>query len=394
MMQKVLQKKSERFVALDVLRGLSMVIMALDHSRDFFSLGYVYFAPTDIDITNLEVFFTRWITHFAAPTFIFLAGIGLFFASGRRTKNELAYLAISRGVWLIFLEFTLIGFFWAFSSDFIYHPKVAVLFAIGISMIFMGFLIHLPKYIIGIIAIFMIFGHNVFDNILTQSFGSYAWIWNLLHSPGNFYVGEIEIRVLYPFVPWIGVMAAGYLFGPITKMSRQKRKKIFLFTGIGLLLFGLALRYTNIYGDPILWHQYASFDATLMSFLNFTKYPPSLVFLSIFLGPAMVLMGALDRPLGKWSYPLRDFGRVPFFFYILHIPLLHVGGILLALYTFNDASWLMQTPIGPSPEGYHYTYELLPTYIAWVSVVILLYWPCKWFAGLKTRRKDWWLSYF
>jgi len=171
--------KKERFEALDVLRGLTMIIMALDHSRDFFALDWVYFAPTDIALTNLEVFFTRWITHFAAPTFIFLAGIGLFFASGRRTKNELAYLAISRGIWLIFLELTLIGFFWSFNSDFIYHPKVAVLFAIGVCMIFMGLLIYLPKYIIAIVAILMIFGHNTLDGIQAIDFGTYSWVWNL-----------------------------------------------------------------------------------------------------------------------------------------------------------------------------------------------------------------------
>ena len=160
-----MQKTTQRYEALDVLRGLTIIIMALDHSRDFFSLGFIYFAPTDLALTNIEVFFTRWITHFAAPTFMFLAGIGLFFASQRRTKRELATLAISRGFWLIFLELTLVGFFWSFSTDFVYAPKIAVLFALGISMIFMGLLIFLPKNIIAFIALSMIFGHNTLDNI-------------------------------------------------------------------------------------------------------------------------------------------------------------------------------------------------------------------------------------
>ena len=377
-----------------MLRGLTMVIMALDHSRDFFALGFVFFAPTDLDHTNLEVFFTRWITHFAAPTFMFLAGIGLYFASARRTKSELAYLAITRGIWLIFLELTLVGFFWTFSSDFYYQPKVAVLFAIGVAMIAMAAIIYLPRYMIILLVAFLLLGHNAFDGIEPQIFGSFAYLWNLAHVPDTITIAGIEIRVVYPLIPWIGVMALGYLFGPITKMPRVDRRKVFLLVGASFLAIGFALRWGNIYGDALLWAEHPTVEFTIMSFLNFTKYPPSLLYLLFLLGSAMVLMGALDRPLGKWSYPLRDFGRVPFFFYILHIPLLHVGGILLALYTFNDASWLMQTPIGPSPEGYHYTYELLPTYIAWVSVVILLYWPCKWFAGLKTRRKDWWLSYF
>ena len=385
--------KKERFEALDVLRGLTMIIMALDHSRDFFALDWVYFAPTDIALTNLEVFFTRWITHFAAPTFIFLAGIGLFFASGRRTKNELAYLAISRGIWLIFLELTLIGFFWSFNSDFIYHPKVAVLFTIGVCMIFMGLLIYLPKYIIAIVAILMIFGHNTLDGIQAIDFGTYSWVWNLLHAPGNFFIGDFEIRVVYPFVPWIGVMAAGYLFGPVTKMPRESRKKIFLLTGLALLVFGFILRYTNTYGALLPWVNYENIEQTFMSFLNFTKYPPSLIYLSSFIGIAMILMSLFDRNLGRWSNPLRDFGQAPFFFYILHIPLLHISGIFLALIVFGDAGWLFGAPIGHSPDGYSYGSELLPTYIAWILALIVLYYPSRWFSKLKTRRKDWWLSY-
>ncbi len=388
-----MQAKSERFVALDVLRGLTMVIMALDHSRDFFSLGFVFYAPTDVAITNLEVFFTRWITHFAAPTFMFLAGIGLFFASGRRSKGELARLAITRGIWLIFLELTFIGFFWSLSTDFIYYPKIAVLFAIGVSMIFMGILIYLPKPIIALIAILMIFGHNSLDAISPEFFGSFAWVWHLLHSAGSFYIGDIEVRVIYPFIPWIGVMAAGYLFGPITKLPRLQRKKIFLTTGMILLIFGLVLRYTNVYGDLNMWSHLQTIDATVMSFLNFTKYPPSLIYLSVFLGLAMILMSLLDRDLGSWSNPLRDFGQAPFFFYLLHIPILHLGGVALALLTFGDASWLMSAPLGHSPEGLNYFSQLGPTYIAWFAVLLLLYYPSRWFSKLKTRRKDWWLSY-
>jgi uncharacterized membrane protein len=371
-----------------------MVIMALDHSRDFFALGFAFYAPTDLDLTNIEVFFTRWITHFAAPTFIFLAGIGLFFASARRTKSELAYLAFTRGIWLIFLELTLVGFFWTFSSDFYYQPKIAVLFAIGVAMIAMSGIVYLPRYLIMLLVAFLLLGHNALDGIEPQVFGEYAYLWNLARVPDTITLAGIQIRVIYPLVPWIGVMALGYLFGPITKMARVDRRKVFLLVGASFLVIGFALRWGNIYGDATLWVEQSTVEFTIMSFLNFTKYPPSLLYLLFLLGASMILMGTLDRPLGKWSYPLRDFGRVPFFFYILHIPILHVGGILLALYTFNDASWLMQTPIGPSPEGYHYTYELLPTYMAWIGVIVLLYWPCKWFAGLKARRKDWWLSYF
>jgi len=386
-------EKKERFKALDILRGLTIIIMALDHSRHFFALGYVYFAPTDIELTNLEVFFTRWVTHFAAPVFIFLAGIGLYFASGRRSKSELAYLAFTRGLWLIFLELTLVLFFWTFLPDFIYHPKVGVLFAIGISMIFMALLVYFPKPLIALIALSVVFAHNALDSINPEFFGSFSWIWQLLHSPGSFYIGDIELRVIYPFIPWIGVIALGYLFGPVTKMPKPKRKKIFLLTGMSLITFGLLLRLSSLYGDPSIWSQYESFELTLISFLNVTKYPASLIFLSLFIGIAMILMYLFDRDLGRWSHPIRDIGQVPFFFYILHIPLLHIAAVGLALYTFNDASWLFSAPTAHSPKGLSYGYELLPTYAGWIAVIILLYYPSRWFANLKKKRKDWWLSY-
>jgi uncharacterized membrane protein len=388
-------QKKERYEALDILRGLTMVIMALDHARDFFALDFVLSSPTDIEVTNLEVFLTRWITHFAAPTFIFLAGIGLFFASGRRTKSQLATLAVTRGIWLIFLELTFVGFFWCFSNDFIYEPKIAVLFAIGLAMIAMGGIIYLPKYLIAVLAAFLILGHNMFDSVDPYLFGDYAWIWNILHVPGTFSVGDVEFRVVYPIMPWIGVMALGYLFGPVTKMARETRKKIFFIVGLSFFITAFALRWGNIYGDAELWAMQPTLDYTIMSFLNFTKYPPSMIYLLFLIGCAMIIMGMLDRPLGRWANPLKTFGQVPFFFYILHIPILHAAGVALALYTFGDASWLLQAPLGENPKGYSYGgYELLPTYVAWISVVVILYFPSRWFANLKATRKDWWLSYF
>ena len=385
--------KKERFEALDMLRGLTIMIMALDHARDFFALGFVLSSPTDLDVTNMEVFLTRWITHFAAPTFIFLAGIGLFLASARRSKYELATLAFSRGIWLIFLELTLVGFFWSFSSDFIYQPKIGVLFVIGICMIAMAGLIYLPRYFIVFIAVVMILGHNFFDGVSASIFGTFAWIWQLLHVQGSIYLGSIELRVVYPFIPWIGVMAFGYLFGPATKLPRVQRKQTFLFWGLALLVVGFALRYWNIYGDGTEWSMQETLELSVISFLNFTKYPVSLIYLSVFLGIAMILMSLLDRELGKWSHPFRDVGQVPFFFYILHIPILHIAGVGLALLTFGDADWLFKAVLGPTPKEYSYGYELLPTYLAWIGVVVLLYFPSRWFAQLKARRKDWWLSY-
>ncbi len=388
---KVLKK--ERFEALDLLRGLTIVIMALDHSRDFFSMGFVLSSPLDLSLTNMAVFLTRWVTHFAAPTFMFLAGIGLYFASARRTKNELAFLAFSRGLWLILLELTLVGFFWSFSTDFYYKPKVAVLFAIGISMIAMAGLVYLPRWAIALVALTMILGHNAFDGVQPEYFGTFSWAWQLLHVPGSFYVGIFEVQVIYTFIPWIGVMASGYLLGPIVKMPKNDRKRIFLQIGIFLIVAATLLRIFNIYGDPSLWSMQNSLEHTIMSFLNFTKYPPSLIYVSYILGFAILLMSLLDRPLPRWAHPFSILGRVPFLFYVLHIPLLHLGGVALAMLYFGNADWLLQSPLGPTPEGLSYEYELLPTYLGWVIVVWMLYYLCRWFADIKASRKDWWLSY-
>ena len=387
--------KKKRFEALDVLRGLTMVIMALDHSRDFLSLGYVFSKPLDIDITTIEVFLTRWITHFAAPTFMFLAGIGLYFASRRRTKSELAFLAFSRGLWLIFLELTIVGYFWTFSPNFFSHPKIAVLFAIGVSMISFSLLLYLPKAVIGVIAFLLIFGHNAFDGIHAADLGSYGWIWHLLHEPGMINLFGIDIRVVYPFIPWIGVLAAGYLFGPVVSLEQEQRKKVFLFSGIGLLTLGLFLRMTNLYGEANLFNVYNNWEMTFMSFLNVTKYPPSLIYLSFMLGFAMLLMYWFDKPMGKYAYQLQVFGRVPFFFYILHIPLLHLIGVLVAYFNFGNADWLFNTPVREGPHNWaQYQFKLLPTYLAWIFTLWILYYPSKWFGELKIRRNDWWLSYF
>lgn len=387
--------KRERFEALDMLRGAAIVIMALDHSRDFLSLGFVQSDPTDLDVTTPEIFLTRWMTHLAAPTFMFLAGIGLFFASMRRTRGEVARLAWTRGLWLIFLELTLVGFFWSFTPDFLYTPKLAVLFALGISMIAMAVIVYLPRWGIATVALLMIFGHNLLDALTPETFGPYAWLWHLIHVPGTIGIFDaFQVRVVYPMVPWIGVMALGYLFGPVTKLPRVERKAIFLRFGLLLLVSGVMLRWFNGYGDPSLWQAGATMELTVLSFLNVTKYPPSLIYLCLFLGIAMIMMSLFDREkMGAWSYPLRVVGQVPFFVYVTHIPLLHLGGVVLAMTVFGHAQWLFGVPVGAGPEGYTYGFRLLPTYVGWIAVMVILFYPARWFARLKTRRKDWWLSY-
>ncbi|QSH41807.1 heparan-alpha-glucosaminide N-acetyltransferase domain-containing protein [Lentisphaerota bacterium ZTH] len=382
-----------RFLALDTLRGLCMIVMALDHARDFFSLGYVSSSPTDLAVTTPMVFFTRWITHIAPATFVLLAGMGIFFAGRRRTRKELAILCLTRGFWLVLLDQTLIHFYWSFSYN-AHYLSFSVLWAIGISMIAMAGLIYLPRKWVAVIAGIMILGHNALDGICPEAFGPFRLLWGILHVSGVQTYGEYNFNVFYPVIPWIGVMAAGYLLGRVTQFECEFRRKFFLRSGILLIIAGVIIRSINIYGDLHPWSIQKTPLYTFLSFLNVTKYPPSLVFLLFFLGISMVLLCLLDRHWGSWIKPVKIFGEVPFFFYILHLPLYHIGGMLLALACFGKANWMLGYYAPKiSPEGLSYIPSLLPTYVGWICGLLIIYPLCKKFAKLKVTKRSWWISY-
>jgi len=383
-----------RLEAVDLLRGLVMVIMALDHTRDFFHSGALLFDPTDLTKTTPALFLTRWITHFCAPVFVFLAGTGAFLSLSRgKTKPQLSWFLLTRGVWLIFLELTVVRFGWFFElnlADFIF---VQVIWALGWSMLALAALIYLPLWALAAFGVTMIAGHNLLDRVGPESFGALGWLWQVLHVQGPIeHRSGFMFLVQYPLIPWIGVMAAGYGFGRLLLFEQVRRRKILLRLGLGLTAIFVVLRLTNFYGDPQPWAVQQTPLDTLLSFLNCQKYPPSLLFLLMTLGPAIALLPLLERWTGPLARFFVTFGRVPLFYYLLHIPLLHLLAIIFAYGRYGNQVFELAANNQPPPG---YGYGLVVVYLVWIGAVVLLLYPAsRWFAGVKERhRRSTWLSY-
>ena len=389
-----------RLESIDVVRGVIMVLMALDHVRDFFHHDALLFAPTDLTQTNAALFFTRWITHFCAPGFFFLAGTSAFLSFGRgKSKNDLARFLVSRGLWLVFLELTVVWCLgWSFNFD--YHVRgLLVIWALGWSMVVLAALIYLPRWLITVFAVVMIAGHNLLDSVRPESFGELAWLWDILHAPGEIHpFPGTTLAIAYPLVPWVGVMAAGYALGAWFKLERRERRKRLFWLGMALMAAFVIIRAANVYGDPTPWSRQRSALLTLLSFINCEKYPPSLLYLLITLGPMILLLALLDRKLSAIFQPLIVFGRVPLFFYLLHLPLMHGIAVGLSYLNYGRADWLFLGPAGIPRFGADYPrdygYGLLGVYLIWLAVVVLLYPLCRWFARVKQERRSVWLSYF
>jgi uncharacterized membrane protein len=372
-----------RLNSIDFVRGLVMVVMELDHTRHFFAAAS--FNPRDV--TEPALFLTRWIAHFCAPTFIFLAGISAFLYGAERKTSEVSRYLFARGCWLIVLEFTVVRFGWTFSFR-IDYLGIQVIFAIGVSMIALAALVHLPRWAIGTVGLALIAGHNLFDGIKAEQLGAAAPLWNLLHQPGAFdLTGGFKLFVLYPLIPWIGVMAAGYALGPLFRLKRETRMRQLFAIGALVTVGFVFLRATNLYGDPAPWAVQNGVVATVLSFINCEKYPPSLLFLAMTLGPALMLVAVSDGAEGMIAGWITTFGRVPLFYYIVHIYLLHASAILFAWITIGGAVFVATH----KPDGYGL--GLVGIYTVWVAVVILLYPLCSWFAAIKRRRTEWWWSY-
>jgi len=403
-----------RIYSLDLLRGVVMVIMMLDHTRDFVHSAAFQFDPTDLTQTNVALFFTRWITHYCAPIFVFLAGTGAYlqFARGK-SKKDLSRFLISRGLWLIVLEFTLVRLGATFSVDYRFLGMMQVIWVIGVSMIVLAALIHLPLRVIAGFGVAMIALHNLLDRFHVQGWQgpgtavpSYtAKFFIILHQAFEPFpiVGwpSPVVFVLYPLIPWIGVMAAGYVFGVIYQWDTARRRRLLLRLGSVTTVLFIVLRFINLYGDPSRWSQQSSIPFTVLSFLNTTKYPPSLLFLLMTLGPAMLALAwfesslELDNP--KPRRGLRDFfvtfGRVPLFFYLLQWPTAHLIAVIVHAAAGKPWRWMFGSLIGVEPPPPGVGFNLAVVYACWLVGVLLLYPLCKWFAGVKARRRDWWLSY-
>jgi uncharacterized membrane protein len=373
-----------RVQAIDILRGLVIVLMALDHVREYFT--DVRFRPLDLAYTDVALFFTRWITHYCAPLFIFLAGVSAWLVGRRCTRSELTRFLVTRGLWLVVLEFTVVTLAWTFNLRYDFGLMMQVIWAIGASMIVLALLARLPLGWITAIAVAMIAGHNLLDGIEPETFGVAAPLWAVLHVQQPIAIGFVS----YPLIPWIGVMALGYVMGGLFELEPERRRRLLLTLGSAMIVAFVVLRLANVYGDPHPWSVQSSATFTVLSFLKVHKYPPSLLYLLMTLGPGLLLLVLFESWRGALASVLEVFGRVPLFFYVLHIVLAHALAGLVALWAGYGTGVLTGFfPDFPSEWGY----GLPVVYGVWLLVLALLYPLCRWFAEVKRRRSDWWLSY-
>lgn len=375
-----------RLDRVDLLRGLVMVIMVLDHVRAYFT--EVRFDPTDVAQTSVPLFLTRWITHFCAPTFIFLAGASAWMAGTRRTRGELARLLVSRGVWLVLLEFTLITFGWYFNLRLELGLIAQVIWVIGASMVALAGLVYLPRAAIAVSGLALVLGHNLLDGITPEQFGAWAPLWRVLHVPGP--LEAAPVFLLYPLVPWVAVMALGYVAGPLVFSRESGASGRLALLGAVLVAAFLLLRTLNGYGDPHPRLTEGGASVVIMSFLALNKYPPSLLFLLMTLGPALLVLALAGRARDRAAGFLVVFGRVPFLFYVAHLYLVHALAVLGATVQGLPASALFILPL-PPPDGYGFGLPVI--YLVWAGAVLLLYPLCARYAAVKERSRTWWLSY-
>ena len=377
-----------RITSMDVVRGLIMVLMAIDHVRVY--SGNPAGGPTP------GIFFTRWVTHFVAPGFLFFAGTGAFLHGAKLgDKTKLAKFLVSRGLWLVLLELTFLRFAWTFNFDYAHYSLAGVIWMIGWCMVLMGALIHLPMWAIGTFGVATMLLHpalNALGDAAQHS--ALSWLWQILYFGGGFSLNGADdgppLLILFVIVPWIGVMAAGYAFGPVMRWTADRRRTLCLGAGLGAIALFVVLRALDLPLDPRSWHQQAAkgFPAAL-AFLNTNKYPASPLFLMMTLGPLIALLPLVENAHGWLAQKLEVFGRVPLFYYILHIPLIHLAAIVVSLIrTGAITPWMFANhPMnpGPAPAGYMWSLPLL--YLVWAIVVVMLYFPCRWYAELKARNK-------
>lgn len=373
-----------RLASVDALRGLAIVLMALDHVRDYFSNAR--FDALDLTQTAEPLFLTRWITHFCAPAFVFLAGVSAYLASLRCSPAELSRFLVTRGLWLIVLEVTVINFAWTFNFRYDSGLFLQVIWVIGASLIVLAALIHLPLRVIAAISVTVIAGHNLLDGVEPSRFGAWAPLWSVLHVESPVPFGFIS----YPLLPWVGVLSLGYAMGSLFQLEPQRRRQLLVYVGVASLALFMFLRLPNLYGDPAPWGVQGTLARSLLWFVNVEKYPPSLLYLLLTLGSAFLLLAAFESARGKPAKLLRTFGRVPLFFYVLHIVLIHLAAGLIALAMgFGDG--VLTDPFPALPGGWGFGLPIV--YVAWVLVLATLYPACRWYAEVKRRRSDWWLSY-
>ena len=393
--------KTTRIESIDILRGLVMVIMALDHTRDYFHIAANIDDPLNLATTTPLLFFTRWITHFCAPVFVFLSGTSIYLQSLRKTKNELSAFLIKRGLWLIVAEFVIIAFGWTFNPFYNIIP-FQVIWTIGISMVILGVIVRLPFKGVLFIGLLIVLGHNLLDIPEAAPGFNPGFLWNILHH-GHFVTYEFAPKhyalIVYPFLPWTGLMLLGYCVGIFFSSiySMDQRRNVLTRLGLVLILFFIVVRFINIYGDPIAWTVQKNGLYTLMSFLSVQKYPPSLMYMCITIGPALLLLSFTEKIKNGFTNSMVVFGRTAFFYYILHLYLIH---LLAAILFFAKGKHTVQFAID-SMQQMPFMF-VIPgegiglglVYVIWIIVIVALYPLCKWYDQYKIRHKEkWWLSY-
>lgn len=378
-----------RLMGVDALRGLVIVLMALDHVRDFWNPSPV--DPMDLEQGGVALFLTRFITHFCAPVFILLAGVSASLQLQARggSTAALSRSLLTRGLWLMLLEVTVVSFSWQFIPG---GVLLQVIWVIGFSMVVLSGLVWLPRRVIAAIALVTILGHNLLDGVDPAMFGAFAPVWGVLHQMmplhGTLHSSDPHVFLVYPLIPWFAVMALGYVIGPFLAVPGPRRDALLVRAGLGMVAAFVVLRVTGLYGDANPW---IAGQDPLLEILDVTKYPPSLCYLLVTLGPALALFPMLDR----WRGPVREvaavFGRVPMFFYLIHLPFIHLTALVFwQLPSFGTSVHWLADPAGYPVE---YVPNLARAYAAWVLTIAALYLPCRWFAGVKSRNKSWWLSY-
>ena len=379
-----------RVESVDVVRGIIMIIMALDHTRDFF--GIPGQNPVDLTTASAALFLTRWVTNICAPVFFLLTGTGAALSLRRKSRAELSRFLVTRGLWLIFLETVVLRcLVYQFNID--YRVTIlVVIWALGWSMIALGALIHLPVKIMTAIGVVMVAGHNLLDGAKIP-----GPIWSILHQPGFISNDPAHtVFVAYPLIPWIGVTALGYCLGAIYSWDAERRRAFLLRVGVGMSVAFVVLRAINVYGDPRPRSVMPTALFTFLSFLNTTKYPPSLLFLLMTLGPALLLLRAFDRRTPSVFRPTLIIGKVPFFYYVLHFFFIHLLAVVACYARYGSAHWMFESPdLGKYPftPPAGWGYPLPVVFAIWGFVVLVMYPLCRWFAVVKQRRNDAWLSY-
>ncbi len=379
-----------RVESVDVVRGVIMIIMALDHTRDFF--GMPGQSPTNLATASAGLFLTRWITYFCAPVFFLLTGTGAALSLRRKTRSDLSRYLFTRGLWLIVVE-VVVARCLAYQFNFDYRvTMLLVLWALAWSMIALAALVRLPIPVVAAVGLVMIAGHNLFDSVRSAN-----PIWAILHAPGFVLNTPAHVVfVAYPLLPWIGVTAVGFALGGIYRWDDGRRRAFLVRAGVAATAAFAVLRGVNIYGDPARWVHQSTGLFTVLSFLNATKYPPSLLFLLMTLGPALILLALVDQRTPPILQPALIIGKVPMFYYVLHFTLIHLLAVAICYLRYGTAHWMFESPdlgnypFSPPPGwGYH----LPVVYLVWLVVVVSMYPLCRWFAGVKARRRDPWLSY-